>query len=1191
MFDIFYIGDNTVLEKDFPFAKKVSDHNEIKPNTKMYWVIDPNIEVIDTEVFDFRPESYDMGFTHVWKWDSKNYGGVTLLPKSKSEGTKEVNKVVCKKSFDTLYTKTPAKYFENNPYASHVWCIDKEYKLDRDIDWAPGNFEPNFIHSFHLRGQLEHKYPQEEGGIKLYPREWKTAETKYNAYLDASVTYPILYVKDVNDSKQRDIFEEEYVWLIDLEHKFNIKTVDWVPNPFEKDFIHCFKMPYQLTEKYPQAMGGIRLVPKNWRTAELKIHPACPIEDENYDVFYVEEDEFTSDSYKECAERSKTDWFWVVDREFQFNGKLLYVPATHEEEYIHVFKIPGHLEERYPADYTDAWDNRCGGVRLVNKNFDMTKHKYQTSIVPVRYDIFYVDNPSDFSVSINKSRTKMCWIVDKEYSINNVFKNVPTKDEQKYLLNFKITDQLQHKYPQKEGGIYLVPKSYNVNTPIKYKGSLNIHKKEYPIIYVDDVDDIESLDVLVTQDCWVIDKEYQIDDDIDWAPSTFEMKNMHTFHVPNQLKHKYPNEIGGVRWMPLNRNKDIVIHKDLPVKPKRYPIHFVLDPNDYTQAKGECWLIDREYQIDEDIEWLPSNFEKSFIHTFHVDGQLQHKYPEEIGGVRWVPLNWETADTKIHIESPFTKPVFEKYTSEEEGREQTTKDWFWVIDEGIDVLPDFDFTYVPTVWDKNKTHVWQKLNPVTKRQYDYGGVTLYPKVPQTKGRPKYIREPSCVQKKYPVYMLQPSDYADGLQSIYERLAGQSNADMYWVIDAFTVLAPEFNFDYYPTQWDKNNVHVFLNEDKEHNNVRLIPKETFLNKQYTDKEVTNNTFDHLKEINTIASLRPKWPVIHLQSLEKNEFINAIKDIEEPFVWTIDPDVKVDQGLLDRGFMPVVTDMNKVHAWQKLNGITNKVHAYGGVRLWPTTKDYSNLKSDDLKLNRIKNIQYVKEVGSTTLPFDVVYLSYKEPFADKGFIKLQDHIRSNSKLGLIWVRDVKGIFEAHKIASTRVSSKMFWVVDADAIIDEDFKFDYIPDVYDEEVVHVWASRNPINGLEYGYGGVKLFPTEMVKNATSWGLDFTTGLSNRFKSMPQVSCITKFNTDGFSAWRSAFRECVKLTLNDDAESKERLDTWLQAQGDEPFTVEAVEGSVEGNEFAKANKDNLKELNKINDYSWLNEQYNKSR
>ena len=275
---------------------------------------------------------------------------------------------------------------------------------------------------------------------------------------------------------------------------------------------------------------------------------------------------------------------------------------------------------------------------------------------------------------------------------------------------------------------------------------------------------------------------------------------------------------------------------------------------------------------------------------------------------------------------------------------------------------------------------------------------------------------------------------------------------------------------------------------------------------------------------------------------------------------------------------------------MNPLTKKVHAYGGVRLWPTNKDYTDIKSDDLRLNRIKNIQYVKEVGSTTKAFDVVYLSYKEPFADKGFNKLQDHIRSNSNIGLIWVRDVEGIFEAHKVAASRVNTKMFWVVDADAEIDKEFNFDYIPDVYDQEVVHVWASKNPITQDEYGYGGVKLFPTEMVRNATSWGLDFTTGLSSRFKSMPQVSCITRFNTDAFSTWRSAFRECVKLTLNDDAESKQRLDTWINTRGNEEFTTEAVSGALEGNTFAKRNKNNLAELDKINDFNWLREQYDKT-
>ena len=765
------------------------------------------------------------------------------------------------------------------------------------------------------------------------------------------------------------------------------------------------------------------------------------------------------------------------------------------------------------------------------------------------------------------------------HRISQTLNYVPTRDEQKYLLNFKVSNQLLHKYPQEEGGVYLVPTSYNSNTSKKYKGKLTFKSKEYPILFVDDVEDLS----VITEDCWLIDKEYQINDDIDWSPGSFEIRCQHTFHVPKQLTHKYPKEMGGVRWVPKDWNGEFIIHDDLPVKPKTYEIILVEDPNDYSQAIGECWLVDKEYLIDQDIEWLPSNFERDFIHTFHVEGQLEHKYPEAIGGIRWVPLDWENAETKIHTESPFTKPVFEKYSTEEEGREQTTKDWFWVIDTDVEVLPDFDFSYVPTIWDSEKTHVWQKLHPITKRQYDYAGVKLCPKVAQTTGRPKYIREPACKQMEYPVYHLQPEDYKHGLNDVYVRLAGQSSTDMLWIVDAYTQIHEDFKFDYYPTQWDQKNVHVFADEDGEFKNIRLIPKSA-LNKEYTDKEIANNSFENLKQINTIASLRPKWPVIHLQSLERNEFINAIKDIETPFVWTVDPDIKVNQKVLDKGFMPDILDVNKIHTWQKENPRTNKVHAYGGLRLWPTDADYSDVTSDTLRQNKFRNLKYVKQIGSESILNEIFVLSYKEDLQ-----RVEKHISILEQKDLIvkHVRGIEGIFEAHKACAEQCDTKMFWVVDADAEVTESFNFDYIPDVYDEEVVHVWASSNPINGLEYGYGGVKLFPTEMVKDANTWGIDFTTGLSNRFKSMPEVSCVTKFNTDAFSTWRSAFRECVKLTLNEDTDSKERLEAWLHPVPNADFRHDAKRGALEGNQFALANKDNLEQLSKINDYTWLGVKY----
>ena len=72
MFDIFYIGINKQLSSLLPFATQIEDTSEIKAKTKMYWVVDPNIEITDTDIFDFRPETYDMNYTHIWKWDKQN---------------------------------------------------------------------------------------------------------------------------------------------------------------------------------------------------------------------------------------------------------------------------------------------------------------------------------------------------------------------------------------------------------------------------------------------------------------------------------------------------------------------------------------------------------------------------------------------------------------------------------------------------------------------------------------------------------------------------------------------------------------------------------------------------------------------------------------------------------------------------------------------------------------------------------------------------------------------------------------------------------------------------------------------------------------------------------------------------------------------------------------------------------------
>jgi hypothetical protein len=221
------------------------------------------------------------------------------------------------------------------------------------------------------------------------------------------------------------------------------------------------------------------------------------------------------------------------------------------------------------------------------------------------------------------------------------------------------------------------------------------------------------------------------------------------------------------------------------------------------------------------------------------------------------------------------------------------------------------------------------------------------------------------------------------------------------------------------------------------------------------------------------------------------------------------------------------------------------------------------------------------------YDIIFISYNEPQADENFSRLKARFPYAQR-----VQGIKGIHQAHIAAARKAFTKMFWVVDADAQILDTFNFDHVVSEYDLENVHVWRSMNPINDLEYGYGGVKLLPKSLTQNMDVSKPDMTTSISLLFKAMPEISNITAFNVDAFNTWKSAFRECVKLASKtidrqDDADTTYRLNVWCTRGIDRPFGREAIEGAVQGKQYGSENKDNNEALKMINDFEWLHEQF----
>ena len=217
------------------------------------------------------------------------------------------------------------------------------------------------------------------------------------------------------------------------------------------------------------------------------------------------------------------------------------------------------------------------------------------------------------------------------------------------------------------------------------------------------------------------------------------------------------------------------------------------------------------------------------------------------------------------------------------------------------------------------------------------------------------------------------------------------------------------------------------------------------------------------------------------------------------------------------------------------------------------------------------------------YDIIFISYNEPNADSNFAKLKSRFPRSQR-----VHNVKGIHQAHIAAANKSFTKMFWVVDGDAEIVDSFNFDYVVPKEDIECVHVWRSINPINDLQYGYGGVKLLPKTLTQTMDVSRPDMTTSISQWFKAMPEISNVTAFNTDPFNTWKSAFRECCKLASRtidrqDDVETQQRLDAWCKFNESVPFGFYAFLGAEGGKHYGENNQNNIEALKCINDFDWL--------
>lgn len=184
----------------------------------------------------------------------------------------------------------------------------------------------------------------------------------------------------------------------------------------------------------------------------------------------------------------------------------------------------------------------------------------------------------------------------------------------------------------------------------------------------------------------------------------------------------------------------------------------------------------------------------------------------------------------------------------------------------------------------------------------------------------------------------------------------------------------------------------------------------------------------------------------------------------------------------------------------------------------------------------------------------------------------------------VASVGTIFESHKHIADMCQEDRFYVVDADCWIVDSFNFDKKIELKPKSVA-VFRAKNPINGLVYGHGGIKLFSKDCFGVERLNRPDMTTTLADHYLKIDVLASQHRFNYSPYATWRTAFREAVKLSAglnknNNDQESKDRLTMWCEAGIEARHGYFAIQGAREGCRYDG-------DAMNVNDFAWLEQKF----
>lgn len=521
-------------------------------------------------------------------------------------------------------------------------------------------------------------------------------------------------------------------------------------------------------------------------------------------------------------------------------------------------------------------------------------------------------------------------------------------------------------------------------------------------------------------------------------------------------------------------------------------------------------------------------------------------------------------DVFYHGQKPNLFAHEQSADSVEHAKQLCKTRYFWWTNYLTDYT-DFDFLWEPVPWERDQTHIWPSQHQAN------GDTMLVPKHHSNQTNRNHAVLPRKLSvpvlgidhgRGFAIAVTVSTRYVSDYLGTLRRLLAGVEHEHVWVISSECDYT-NFDFTWHPSEWQQDMLHVFASNEQKFGDTFYVHVPSFREKIKGLKLL--EWFDTIHFVEQPRVSRLPVPVIrhdhdtHVDAVKEHDFVTPVVQFS-----VADP----------------VTQIPTINLWRnEVKSIAVLTPGASAVLVPRTAKTFVDRQLYDYPVIDKSH----KHLGQDRLQ-DVIFISNSEPMAEQNWQNLLDICPRAKRSDGITGREA-----AYKAAARLSDTAWFFAVFAKTEVLSSFRFDFQPDRLQAAKHYIFHSRNPLNGLEYGAMNINLYNRQLTLD-TRPGLDFT--LSAAHEVVPICASISRFNTDPWITWRSAFREVLKLKLEVDqgagAEIQHRLRVWCsRAEGDN--AEHCLAGANDALDYYRRINGDYEALKLSFDWAWLQDFYYK--